>query len=37
MFAICSHIRTKRINTLYGENVNLLNVKLAVHIVTTEL
>ena len=35
--AVCSEIRTKHINTLCGQNVELLNVKLAVHIVTTEL
>jgi len=35
--AVCSEIHTKHINTLCGENVELLNVKLAVHIVTTEL
>jgi len=35
--AVCSQILTKHINTLYGQNVELLNVKLAVHIVTTEL
>jgi len=33
--AVCSQIHTKHINTLYGQNVHLLNVKLAVHIVTT--
>jgi hypothetical protein len=30
-------IHTKHINTLCGQNVELLNVKLAVHIVTTGL
>jgi len=35
--AVCSQIRTKHINTLCGQDVELLNVKLAVHIVTTEL
>jgi hypothetical protein len=30
-------IHTKHINTLWGQNVKLLNVKLAVHIVTTGL
>jgi len=25
--AVCSEIRTKHINTLYGQNVELLNVK----------
>jgi len=33
--AICSEIHTKHINTLYGQNVELLNVKLVVHIITT--
>ena len=35
IIAVCSHIHTKHINTLCGQNVGLLNVKLAVHIVTT--
>jgi len=35
--AVCSEIHTKHINTLCGYNVDLLNIKLAVHIVTTEL
>jgi hypothetical protein len=34
--AVCSEIHTKHINTLCGQNVELLNVKLAVHIVTTK-
>ena len=34
---VCSEIHTKHINTLCGQNVELLNVKLAVHIVTTGL
>ena len=33
IFAVCSEIHTKHINTLCGQNVQLLNVKLAVHIV----
>ena len=33
--AVCSEIHTRHINTLCGQNVELLNVKLAVHIVTT--
>ena len=37
MIAVCSQIHTKHINTLCGQNVELLNVKLAVHIVTTGL
>ena len=32
---VCSEIHTKHINTLRGQNVELLNVKLVVHIVTT--
>ena len=34
VIAVCSQIHTKHINTLCGQNVELLNVKLAVHIVT---
>jgi hypothetical protein len=37
MIDICSQILTKHINTLCGQKVELLNVKLAVHIVTTGL
>ena len=37
IFAVCSEIHTKHIKTLCGENVELLNVKLAVSIVTTGL
>ena len=37
MMAVCSQIHTKHINTLCGQNVELLNVKLAVRIVTTGL
>jgi len=37
IIAICSQIHTKRINTLRGQNVGLLNVKLTVNIVTTVL
>jgi len=37
IIAVCSQINTKHINTLCGENAELLNVKLAVHIVTTGL
>jgi len=37
IMAVCSEIQTKHINTLFGLNVELLNVKLAVHIVTTGL
>ena len=35
IMAVCSEIHTKHINTLCGQNVELLNVKLAVYIVTT--
>ena len=35
IMAVCSEIHTKHINTLCGQNVELLNAKLAVHIVTT--
>jgi hypothetical protein len=35
IIAVCSQIHTKHINTLCGQNVELLNVKMAVHIVTT--
>ena len=37
IMAVCSEIHTKHINTLYGQNVEMLNVKLVVHIVTTVL
>jgi len=37
IMAVCSQIYTKHINTVCGQNVELLNVKLAVHIVTTGL
>ena len=35
--AVCSQIHTKHINTLFGQNVDLLSIKLAVHIMTTAL
>ena len=35
--AVCSEIHTKHINTLCWQNVELLNVKLVVHIVTIKL
>jgi len=35
IIAVCSQIHTKHINTLCGQNVELLNVKLVVHIVIT--
>jgi len=37
VIAVCSQIHTKHINTVFGQNVELLNVKLAVHIVTAGL
>ena len=37
IIAVCSEIHTKHINTLSGQNVELLNVKLVVCIVTTGL
>ena len=35
IMVVCSEIHTKHINTVCGQNVELLNVKLVVHIVTT--
>ena len=37
IIAVCSQIHTEQTNTLCGQNVELLNVKLAVYIVTTGL
>jgi len=37
IFAVCSQIHTKHINIVSGQNVELLNVKLMVHRVTTGL
>ena len=37
IMAVCSEMHTKHINTGCGQNVELLNVKLAVHIVITGL
>ena len=37
IIAVCSQIHTKHINTLCGQKVELLNVNLVVHIVTTGL
>jgi len=37
IIAVCSQIHTKHINTVCGQNVELLNVKLVVHILTTGL
>ena len=37
IITVFSEVHTKHINTLCGQNVELLNVKLAEHIVTTGL
>jgi len=37
IIAVCSEIHIKHINTPWGQNVELLNVKLVVHILTTGL
>ena len=37
IIAICSQIQTKHLNALCEQDVELFNVKLAVHIVTTGL
>ena len=37
IIAICSQIHTKHLNKLCGQNVELLNIKLVVGIVTTGL
>ena len=37
IIAVYSQIHTKHINTLCGQNIELLNVKVVVHIVTTGL
>jgi hypothetical protein len=37
IIAVCSEIHTKHINTLCGQNVEFVNVKLVVHIVTAGL
>jgi len=37
IIAVCSKIHTKPVNTVCGLNVELLNVKLVVHIVTAGL
>jgi hypothetical protein len=37
IIAVCSQIHTKHINALCGQNVELFNVKLVAHIVTTGL
>ena len=35
IIAVCSQIQNKHINMLCGQNVEMLNVKLVVHIVST--
>ena len=37
IIAVCSQIHIKHLNTVCGQNVELLNVKLVVNIVTTGL
>ena len=37
IIAVCSEIHTRHINTLCGQNVELLNVKVAVRILTNGL
>jgi len=37
IIAVCSQIHTKHINTLCGQNVELLNVQLALYVLTTTL
>jgi len=37
IIVVCSQIHIKHINTLCGQNVELLNIELVVHIVTTGL
>jgi len=37
IMAVCSEIHKKQVNTLCGQNVEFVNVKLAVHIVTSVL
>jgi hypothetical protein len=37
IIAVCTLIHTKHLNTLCGQNGELLDVKLSVHIVTTGL
>jgi len=36
IIAVCSQINTKHINTLCGQNVELLNVKMSLYIVTID-
>jgi len=35
IIAVCSQIHTKHVSILCGQNVELMNVKMVVHIVTT--
>ena len=35
IIAVCFQIHTKHINTVSGQNIEFVNVKLVVHIVTT--
>jgi len=37
IIAVCSEIHTKHLNALCGQDVETVNVKLVVHIVTTRL
>ena len=37
IIAVCSEIHTKHVNTLCEQNVEMLNVKLAIRLVTTGL
>jgi hypothetical protein len=37
IIAVCSQVHTKYINTLCGQNVEFVSVKLVVHIVTNRL
>ena len=37
IIAVCSQVHTKHTNTLCGQNVELLNVKLAVHNISLKL
>jgi hypothetical protein len=37
IIAVCSQIHTKHINLLRGQNLELLNIKLALYIVTSGL
>jgi len=37
IIAVCSEIHTKYVNTLCGQNLEFVNVKLVIHLVTTGL